>query len=95
MNEGAPGGEHDENAMTYRDFTKLDDDELRRRVAAPEGYETFRHYGIEDYQQELRRREVAQQNARLEWLIWALVSLTIVLALGTIVLLWIEFRAAY
>ena len=47
---------------------------------------------VGDYQVELTRRETERQGMRLEWLTWALVALTIVIAVATLVLMWIEFR---
>ena len=65
--------------MTYREFMALTDAELRRRVESPAGYDTVHQYDIEDYRHELRRREAAQQNARLDRLTVCIVALLVVL----------------
>jgi hypothetical protein len=49
--------------------------------------------GPEDYLNELTRRETEKQSRRLERLTWALVALTIVLAIATVALVWIEVHA--
>lgn len=48
--------------------------------------------GPDEYLNELTRRETERQGKRLEWLTWALVVLTIVIAVATLVLLWSELR---
>src|SRR5688572_15454621 len=68
--------ERDENEMTYQEFIALTDDELRRRIAAPDPYSGVGYYSIEAYRDELLRRETAHQNQRLEALTETLVVLT-------------------
>jgi hypothetical protein len=41
---------------------------------------------VGDYQAELTRRETERQSRHLEWLTWALVALTVVIAVATIAL---------
>jgi hypothetical protein len=45
-----------------------------------------------DYRNELTRRATERQNQRLERLIWALVALTIVVTIATLVLVWSKLR---
>jgi hypothetical protein len=79
MTQDTPAGHRHEDAMTYREFIALTDDELRRRIESPVGYDTVRQYDIEDYRHELRRRESAQQNARLDRLTVCMVVLLVLL----------------
>jgi hypothetical protein len=46
-----------------------------------------------DYRNELTRRETERQSKRLEWLTWALVALTVVITVATVVLVWSELRS--
>jgi hypothetical protein len=69
--------------MTYQQFIALTDDELRRRIVAPDPEIGIGFYSVEDYRDELNRR-VAERQTR--WLIW----LTMVIAFLTLVLIAIE-----
>ncbi len=79
MSTDTAGQQRHEDAMTYREFIALTDSELRRRIASPAGDDTVRQYDIDDYRDELRRRESAQQNARLDRLTVCMVVLLVLL----------------
>ena len=79
MTHDTPAEHRHEDAMTHREFIALTDDELRRRIESPAGDDTVRHYDIDDYRDELRRRESAQQNARLDRLTVCMVVLLVLL----------------
>jgi hypothetical protein len=74
--------------MTLAQLRALPTRELDRRcdvmVQADRGISAL---GAEDYLAERERRVAERQSRRLEWLTWALVALTIVIAVATLALL--------
>jgi hypothetical protein len=81
---------------SYSEFRTLPEKELEHRFErlARTGELDF-IFGPNDYLNELTRRDTVRQNQRLERLTWALVALTIVLAIATIALVWLERRATH
>ena len=78
---------------SFSEFRALPEAELERRFErlARAGEMDF-FLGPDDYLNELTRRETVRQNERLERLTQALVALTVVLAIATIALVWIELQ---